>query len=341
MGRTGAVTPVAELEPVVLAGTTVKRASLHNANEIQRLDVRIGDTVFVEKGGEIIPKVTSVAKDKRSAGSVELQYITHCPECNTPLIRFEGEAQHYCPNVDGCPPQIKGRVEHFIQRKAMNIDSLGAKTIDQLYRNELLTSPADLYELTYDQVIALEGFKHTSSQNLIDGIKASTSTPFERVLFALGIRLVGRTVAEKLAVHFKSIDQLARADFDTLIEVPEIGERIAQSLTTYFSKSKNQMEIERLKKAGLNFFIEQKEEVILSTSLEGKSFVVSGVFENYERDELKETIKQHGGKVLSGISGKLDFLLAGDKMGPSKLEKAEKLNIQIISEAEFTDMINQ
>lgn len=339
VGRTGAITPVAELQPVLLAGTTVKRASLHNANEIERLDIRIGDTVFIEKGGEIIPKVTHVDISQRKADSEPLQYITHCPECGTALVRFEGEAKHYCPNQLGCPPQIKGKIEHFIQRKAMNIDSLGERTIDMLYQKGYVTSPADLYQLTFDEIFELEGFKELSTKNLLDGIKDSTSTPFESVLFALGIRFVGKTVAEKLAYHFKNIDALAAATFDELIEVPEIGERIAQSVIQYFSDEKNITDIERLKAAGVRFVIEEKEVTLESSALAEKSFVVSGVFENYGRDEIKEVIKNHGGKVISAISGKLDFLLAGDKMGPAKKEKAEKLGVKIISEDDFRQMI--
>lgn len=340
VGRTGAITPVAELKPVLLAGTTVKRASLHNANEIERLDIRIGDTVFVEKGGEIIPKVTKIDYTHRKPDAIPVKYITECPECGTPLIRVEGEAQHYCPNIDGCPPQIKGRIEHFIQRKAMDIDSLGEKTIDLLYNQGLVNSPADLYYLTFEQVFELEGFKELSSQNLIDGIKKSTETPFESVLFALGIRHVGRTVAEILAKHFKTIDNLKNATYDQLIDVPEIGERIAQSVINYFSIDKNNEEISRLKEAGVKMQIEEKESTQVSNALNGQSFVVSGVFENFGRDEIKDVIKDHGGKVISAISGKLDYLLAGDKMGPAKREKAEKLGIQIISEDDFLKMIN-
>jgi DNA ligase (NAD+) len=339
VGRTGAITPVAELQPVLLAGTTVKRASLHNANEIERLDIRVGDMVFVEKGGEIIPKVTHVDVSKRKSDSKPLEYITHCPECGTELVRYEGEAVHYCTNALGCPPQIKGKIEHFIQRKAMNIDSMGERTIDMLYQKGLVTSPADLYQLTYDQIFDLEGFKDLSTKNLLDGIKNSTSTPFESVLFALGIRFVGKTVAEKLAYHFKNIDALAAATYDELIDVPEIGERIAQSVIQYFSDEKNITDIERLKAAGVQFVIEEKEVTLESSTLAGKSFVVSGVFENYGRDEIKEVIKNHGGKVISAISGKLDFLLAGDKMGPAKKEKAEKLGVKIISEDDFRQMI--
>ena len=340
VGRTGAVTPVAELQPVFLAGTTVKRASLLNANEIERLDLRIGDTVFVEKGGEIIPKITGVALSKRPAATSQIKYIVKCPECGAELIRYEGEAVHYCPNTNGCPPQIKGRVEHFIQRKAMNIDSLGEKTIAALYDKGLVQSTADLYSLNYDDVIQLEGFKELSSNNLIKGIQLSTQAEFESVLFGIGIRYVGKTVAQKLAIHFKTIDNLARAAFEELIEVPEIGERIAESVVSFFSDQRNQKEIERLKAAGVQLELVEKEETILSVALDGKSFVVSGVFEKYGRDELKETIKQHGGKVISAISGKLDFLLAGDNMGPAKKEKAEKLGVKIISEAEFDTMIN-
>lgn len=339
VGRTGAITPVAELQPVLLAGTTVKRASLHNANEIERLDIRVGDIVFVEKGGEIIPKVTHVDVSKRKTDSQPLEYITHCPECGTELVRYEGEAVHYCTNALGCPPQIKGKIEHFIQRKAMNIDSLGERTIDMLYQKGLVTSPADLYQLTYDDIFQLEGFKDLSTKNLLDGIKSSTTTPFESVLFALGIRFVGKTVAEKLAGHFKNIDALASASYEELIEVPEIGERIAQSVMQYFSDEKNVSDINRLKAAGVQFIIDEKEVELVSNSLEGKSFVVSGVFENYGRDEIKEVIKNHGGKVISAISGKLDFLLAGDKMGPAKKDKAEKLGVKIISEADFSQMI--
>lgn len=339
VGRTGAITPVAELEPVLLAGTTVKRASLHNANEINRLDLRVNDIVFVEKGGEIIPKVTGVELSKRSKDSSPTVYVTECPECDTALIRKEGEAVHYCPNINGCAPQIKGRIEHFIQRKAMDIDSLGEKTIDQLYETGLVTSPADLYTLNYDQVMTLDSFKELSTTNLLTGIENSKKTPFENVLFALGIRYVGRTVAEKLASHFRSWDQMALATFDELIEVPEIGTRIAESLLEFLSKEENTEQIDRLKNAGLKFEIDASINQPESDILQGKSFVVSGVFEGYERDELKSVIKSNGGKVISAISGKLDYLLAGDKMGPSKREKADKLKIAIISESDFNQMI--
>ena len=339
VGRTGAITPVAELHPVLLAGTTVKRASLYNANEIERLDLRIGDTVYVEKGGEIIPKITGVEQSLRPKHSQKSTYITNCPQCNTALVRKEGEVVHYCPNVNGCPPQIKGRIEHFIQRKAMDIDSLGEKTIDQLYETGLVKSPADLYALTYDQVMSLDSFKELSSTNLLTGIEHSKKTPFESVLFALGIRYVGRTVAEKLAAHFKSWDNMAKATLDELIEVPEIGHRIAESVLEFLSKEENVEQIERLKSYGLNFEIDPSTNQPESDILQGKSFVVSGVFDGYERDELKNVIKSNGGKVVSAISGKLDFLLAGDKMGPSKKDKADKLGITIISESDFNQMI--
>jgi DNA ligase (NAD+) len=341
VGRTGAITPVAELAPVQLAGTTVKRASLHNANEIARLDLRIGDYVFVEKGGEIIPKVTGVDYPKRAEGLPPITYITHCPECDTPLVRQPGEAVHYCLNSTGCPPQIKGKIEHFIQRKAMDLDSMGEKTIDQLYRAGLVKSPADLYDLTFDQVISLEGFKDLSSQNLLKGIESSKAVPFEQVLFALGIRFVGKTVAEKLAAHFKSIDALASADYQSLLDIHEIGERIAQSVVDYFQNPENKREIDRLKAAGLRMQLEEKEKVVESNALEGLTFVISGVFKYYERDQLKEKIEQNGGKVLSSISSKLNYLLAGDQMGPAKRTKADSLGIKIISEEDFEQLLNR
>ncbi|MEP2023494.1 MAG: NAD-dependent DNA ligase LigA [Reichenbachiella sp.] len=340
VGRTGAVTPVAELEPVLLAGTTVKRASLHNANEIQRLGVRIGDQVHVEKGGEIIPKITGVDLALRPKDSQELRYIECCPECKTPLVRYEGEANHYCPNIEGCPPQIKGRIEHFIHRKAMDIDSMGEQTIKVLFEKGLLQDISDLYELKYEDLIDLEGFQDLSVKNLLKGIEESKQIPFEQVLFGMGIRFVGKTVAEKLAIHFKNMDALMAADFDALIAVPEIGDRIAESLIQYFSKDANRSLVTKLKTAGLHFEIDESQFQTSSDVLGGKSFVISGVFEKYGRDELKGIIKDHGGKVVSSISGKLDYLVAGDKMGPAKLEKAEKLNINIISESDFDQMIN-
>lgn len=339
VGRTGAVTPVAMLEPVFLAGTTVKRASLHNANEIARLDLRVGDYVFVEKGGEIIPKVTGVDSSKRKPGAAPIKYIERCPECNSKLFRVEGEAAFYCPNVNGCPPQIKGRIEHFIQRKAMDIDSLGERTIDQLFQLGLVKSPADLYDLRREDVMRLEGFKDKSVQNLLQGIENSKSRPFESVLFAIGIRYVGKTVAEKLARYFKDIDRLAAASLEELVASPEVGEKIAQSVFEFFRKPENKKEIARLKEAGLNFQSDEKEPEKESDVLGGKSFVISGVFKNYERDELKDVILRNGGKVLSGVSGKLDYLVAGDNMGPAKKEKADKLGVTIISEDQLEKML--
>ncbi|MGM0579646.1 MAG: NAD-dependent DNA ligase LigA [Bacteroidota bacterium] len=341
VGRTGAVTPVANLEPVSLAGTTVKRASLHNANEIVRLDLRVGDTVHVEKGGEIIPKITGVDLTKRALGSTEVEYIKNCPECGTELVRAEGEAVHYCPNKKGCPPQIKGSIEHYIQRKAADIDSMGERTIHLLYEKGLVKNVADLYDLKYEDVFELEGFKDLSTKNLLKGIEESKQIPFENILFGLGIRFVGKTVAEKLGAHFKNIDNLSRASFEELIEVPEIGERIAQSVVEYFQDQDNIKLIERLKSAGLQFEIK---EIIIEqkgNALEGKSLVVSGVFEHYGRDEIKEVIKQYGGKVVSAISGKVDILVAGENMGPAKRQKAEKLGVKIIDETEFRSLIKE
>jgi DNA ligase (NAD+) len=339
VGRTGAVTPVACLEPVHLAGTIVKRASLHNANEINRLDLRLGDMVMVEKGGEIIPKITGIDYAKRQPGSTPIDFIEHCPECGTNLERKDGEANHYCPNTKGCPPQILGRIEHFIHRKAMDINTMGERTIKQLFDNQLVRDPADLYFLNYEDIFQLEGFKDQSTQNLLQGIEESKKAPFESVLFALGIRFVGKTVAEKLARHFKNIDNLASATYDELIAVPEIGERIAQSIIQYFQDIENQEFVQKLKQAKLNFEVTEENKKLESQKLEGKTFVISGVFENYGREELKDLIEANGGKILSAISGKLDYLLAGDKMGPSKLEKAQKLGIQIISEGEFKSML--
>ncbi len=339
VGRTGAITPVAELEPVLLAGTTVKRASLHNANEIARLDLRIGDYVFVEKGGEIIPKVTSVDLPKRKSGAKPVNYVSECPECGTELIRVEGEANHYCPNEKGCPPQIKGRIEHFIQRKAMNIDSMGEKTIGQLYQLGLVKSPADLFDLKKEDLLKLEGFKDLSVKNLLSGIETSKLTPFESVLFAIGIRYVGKTVAEKLARYFKSIDSIAKATYEELLNAPEVGEKIAQSVVAFFSKPENRIEIDRLRKAGLQLISDEKEPEKISSILENKSFVISGTFQKYERDQLKDIILANGGRVLSAVSGKLNYLVAGENMGPSKLEKAEKLGVKIISETEFNNML--
>ena len=339
LGRTGAVTPVAELEPVQLAGTTVKRASLHNANEIARLDLRIGDHVFVEKGGEIIPKVTGVDMEKRNSSLEPVTYISKCPECHTDLIRKEGEANHYCPNEKGCPPQIKGRIEHFIQRKAMDIDSLGEQTIRQLYELGLVKTPADLYDLTKEDLLKLEKVKEKSAQNMLDGIAQSKFQSFENVLFGIGIRYVGKTVAEKLARHFKNMDALSTATYEQLLEAPEVGEKIAQSVVEFFKDAESLNEISRLKNAGLQMESALQQAQAVSDALSGKSFVVSGTFQNYEREQLKEVIVSHGGKVLSSVSAKLDFLLAGENMGPAKREKAESLGVKIISEADFEAMI--
>lgn len=341
VGRTGAVTPVAELEPVLLAGTTVKRASLHNANEIERLGLRIGDTVHVEKGGEIIPKITGLDLVKRPKNSKPWKYIQNCPACQTPLIRHEGEAVHFCPNIKACPPQVKGRIEHFIQRKALDIDSLGKEIISQLFENNLVNNPADLYELEIDQLLNLERFAQKSARNLIEGIEASKQISFERVLFALGIRFVGATVARKLAAHFENIDRLEQASLEELIEVEDIGERIAHSVREFFADDDNKQMVARLKSQGLQFEIQKVTIDPASQTLASKSFVISGVFENFSRDALKAKIEEKGGKILSSVSKKLDYLLAGAKVGSSKLEKAQKLDIKIISEAEFLDMIQE
>ncbi len=339
VGRTGAVTPVAELEPVQLAGTTVKRASLHNANEIARLDLRIGDHVFVEKGGEIIPKVTGVDIAKRNSSLQPVTYISKCPECHTDLIRKEGEANHYCPNEKGCPPQIKGKIEHFVQRKAMDIDSLGEQTIRQLYELGLVKTHADLYDLTKEYLLKLEKVKEKSAQNMLDGISQSKLQSFENVLFGIGIRYVGKTVAEKLARHFKNMEALSIATYEQLLEAPEVGEKIAQSVVEFFKDAESLNEISRLKNAGLQMESALRQPQAVSDTLSGKSFVVSGVFQNYEREQLKEVIASHGGKVLSSVSAKLDYLLAGENMGPAKREKAESLGVKIISEGEFEAMI--
>ncbi|MEY2870010.1 MAG: hypothetical protein RIR01_2513 [Bacteroidota bacterium] len=339
VGRTGAITPVANLEPVQLAGTIVKRASLHNADQIEKLDIRIGDSVFVEKGGEIIPKIIAVDLSKRPEDSKITEYITHCPECNTELVRNEGEANHYCPNFYGCPPQIIGRIQHFISRKAMDIEGLGGETVALLYNNHLVQNYADLYELTVEQILPLERMAQKSAENLVNGVKKSTAIPFESVLYALGIRYVGETVAKKLAKHYKNIDALGRASLMDLILVDEIGERIAQSVVDFFENSENKIIIERLKSYGVQFEIIEKVNLNATNILEGKIFVVSGVFTQFSRDELKNAIEDNGGKVGSSISSKTDFVVAGDNMGPAKLEKANKLNIPIISETDFMNMI--
>lgn len=337
VGRTGAITPVAELQPVQLLGTTVKRASLHNANEIERLDVRVGDAVFVEKGGEIIPKIVGVDFSRRNPNSAPHPYITHCPECNTPLQRKEGEAQHYCPNIDECPPQAIGKIEHFVGRKAMDIQSIGAEMAETLYSAGLVKDLPDLYTLTFEQVLALDRVGEKTATNLIQGIEESKKQPFERVLFGLGIRYVGETVAKKLAAGMGNIDNLMAASAEQLIGIDEIGERIAESVVQYFSDPKHILGIESMKAAGLIFTAIQKES--LGDTLAGKTMVISGVFAKHSRDEIKALIEAHGGKVGSGVTGKTDYLVAGDGIGPSKLEKAVQLGVQIISEDQFLELI--
>ncbi len=339
VGRTGAITPVANLEPVQLAGTIVKRASLHNADQIEKLDIRIGDTVFVEKGGEIIPKIIAVDETQRPVDSQPTVYITHCPECQTELVRKEGEAQHYCPNFYGCPPQIIGRIQHYISRKAMDIEGLGGETVALLYNNGLVHDYADLYELTKEQVIPLERMAEKSADNLIKGIEKSKEVPFERVLFALGIRYVGETVAKKLAKHYKTIDALAQASLEDLVLVDEIGERIAQSVLEFFANDANKIIIERLRSFGVQLEMGAHHDTAVSELLSGKTFVVSGVFEKFSRDDLKKAIEDNGGKVGSSISKKTDYVVAGANMGPAKLEKASQLNIPIITEDEFQLML--
>ena len=335
VGRTGAITPVANLEPVQLAGTTVKRASLHNADQIEKLDIRVGDTVFVEKGGEIIPKVIGVDFEKRPLNSIPTEYITHCPDCNTLLERTQGDAKHYCPNEYGCPTQITGRIQHFISRKAMNIDGIGAETIELLFKEGLIYNYADLYDLKEEQIIPLERMAEKSAQNIIAGIEKSKEIPFEKVLFALGIRFVGETVAKKLAKHFKSIDKLMNASFEELITVDEIGERIANSVIDFSANLVNIQQIKRLKNYGVQLEVSAESLQNTSSILQGKVFVVSGVFTHFDRNELKKSIEDNGGKVSSSISSKTTYVIAGDNMGPSKLAKAESLGIPIISEYEY------
>ena len=339
VGRTGAITPVANLEPVQLAGTTVKRASLHNADQIEKLDIRVHDTVFVEKGGEIIPKIIAVDFSKRKEYSQSTRYATHCPECHTALIRTVGDAKHYCPNTYGCAPQITGRIQHFISRKAMDIDGLGGETVDLLRKEGLIENYADLYDLQVEQVIPLERMAEKSAQNMIDGIKKSKEIPFEKVLFALGIRFVGETVAKKLAKHFKSIDNLMTANLEALISVDEIGDRIAASILEFSNDIGNMQLINRLKYHGVQLEISEKDLIGQTNKLQGKVFVVSGVFYKMTRNELKKAIEDNGGKVSSSISKKTTFVVAGDKMGPSKKTKAEALGLTIINEDEFILMI--
>ncbi|WP_291122709.1 NAD-dependent DNA ligase LigA [Flavobacterium sp. UBA6046] len=339
VGRTGAITPVANLEPVQLAGTVVKRASLHNADQIEKLDIRIGDTVFVEKGGEIIPKIIAVDLSKRPANSEPTKYITHCPECNTELVRSGGEANHYCPNFYGCPPQIIGRIQHYISRKAMDIEGLGGETVALLFNNGLVHNYADLYDLTVEQIRPLERMAQKSAENLVKGVENSKKVSFERVLYALGIRYVGETVAKKLAKHYKSIDALSQASLMDLVLVDEIGERIAQSVIDFFENKENRIIIDRLKGYGVQFETIEIINPDATDKLSGKTFVVSGVFEQFSRDDLKKAIEDNGGKVGSSISAKTDYVVAGANMGPAKLEKAVKLNIPIISEDDFIAML--
>ncbi|NRD23402.1 NAD-dependent DNA ligase LigA [Winogradskyella litoriviva] len=339
VGRTGAITPVANLEPVQLAGTTVKRASLHNADQIEKLDIREGDEVFVEKGGEIIPKIIAVDFTKRPENSVPTTYITNCPECHTELVRLEGEAKHYCPNYTACPPQVVGRIQHYISRKAMDIDGLGGETVALLVKEGLIHNYSDLYELTVEQVIPLERMAEKSAVNLVNGIEASKQIPFERVLFALGIRYVGETVAKKLAKHYKSIDALMLASLLDLVTVDEIGERIAESVVHFFSMEENKHIIERLRSFGVQLEISAEKLANQTDKLKGQTFVVSGVFETISRNELKKLIEDNGGKVSSSISSKTTYVVAGDKMGPSKRTKAENLNIPLLTEMDFLDLL--
>ncbi|MCC7453257.1 MAG: NAD-dependent DNA ligase LigA, partial [Crocinitomix sp.] len=337
VGRTGAITPVANLAPVLLAGTTVKRASLHNADQIAKLDLHLYDYVYVEKGGEIIPKIIGVDTSKRAENAEPVHFIENCPECAAELVRKDGEAQHYCPNDLGCPPQIKGKIEHFISKKAMNIDGLGPETIDLLYSKGLVTNYTDLYELTFHDLVELDRMADKSANNAIQSINASKSIPFESVLFAIGIRYVGETVAKKLAKHFKTMTAIMEASYEDLIAVDEVGEKIAQSIRLFLEDEKNVINIQRLMNQGLNF--ETVVEENISDLLVDKTFVISGVFQTVSRDELKSLIEKNGGKNSGSISAKTDYLVAGDNMGPAKLAKATSLGIKILTENEFLAMI--
>ena len=340
VGRTGAVTPVANMEPVQLAGTTVKRATLNNEDFIRSLDLHIGDYVYVEKGGEIIPKIVGVDIDRRPIVATQVRFATHCPECGARLVRYEGEAAHYCPNDSSCPPQIKGRIEHFISRKAMNIDSLGPETVDEYFRHGLVKNIADLYDIDVQQING-NGNRQKSAQKIVNGIAASVHVPFERVVFALGIRFVGETSAKLLARHFKTMDALMHASLQDLVEVEGIGEVIAKSVISYFHQPDNISMIQRLRDKGVQMSLSEEQLQGASDKLAGKSIVISGVFARHSRDEYKQLIEQHGGKNVGSISGKTSFILAGDNMGPSKLQKAEKLGIAIIGEDEFLAMIEE
>ena len=338
VGRTGQITPVANMEPVQLAGTTVRRATLNNEDFIRSLDLHDGDYVYVEKGGEIIPKIVGVDTSRRQVGAHPVEFITHCPECGAKLVRYEGEAAHYCPNDAGCPPQIKGRIEHFISRKAMNIDSLGPETVDEYYRRGLISNVADLYDIRVEQING-DGNRQKSAQRVVDGIAASRQVPFERVVFALGIRFVGETSARLLARKFKNIDSLAAASLQELMDVDGIGEVIAKSVIAYFHNPENMEIVNRLRAYGLQMQLSNEQMQAQGTKLEGKSIVISGVFTRHSRDEYKRIIEENGGKNVGSISGKTSFILAGDNMGPAKLQKAEKLGIPIIDEDTFLEMI--
>ena len=331
---------MANLEPVLLAGTTVKRASLHNADQIAKLDIREGDLVQVEKGGEIIPKVVGVNLEARPADSKVSQYRTTCPECETALVRIEGEAKHYCPNENGCPPQIKGKMAHFISRKAMDIDGLGEETIELLFEAGLVSDISDIYRLRKEDLLPLERMAEKSVNNLIEGVEKSKLIPFQRLLFAIGIRYVGETVAKKLAKHYKSMEAIMKANFEDLVGVDEIGDKIAESIIQFFGIEKNRELVYNLKELGLQMEMEEEEDTSISNILEGKTFLVSGVFTQYSRNDLKKAIEDHGGKNVGSISSKTDYLIAGEKMGPAKKEKAEKLGVDMITEEEFIRLIN-
>lgn len=339
VGRTGAVTPVANLEPVLLAGTIVKRATLHNAEQIAQLDIRVGDTVYVEKGGEIIPKITGVELSERPADSRKFEYITECPECGTPLVRYEGEAKHYCPNQSHCRPQILGRIEHFVSRRAMDIEGLGEETVELLWQNDMLHDIADIYSLRGERLATLPRLGEKSAANIMQSIDSSRKVPFARVLFALGIRFVGETTAKYLAAHFRSLDAVMAADREQLAEAEEVGAKIAQSIAEYFADEDNRRIVERLREAGLQFEIEER--ALDSESLAGKSFVISGKFADRSRDEMKALVEAHGGRNLAAVSANVDYIVAGENMGPAKLQKAQKLGIAIITEQELMQMIGQ
>ena len=337
VGRTGAITPVANLEPVQLAGTIVKRASIHNADQIAALDIRLGDMVYVEKGGEIIPKITGVELSERSADSTPFEYITHCPECGSELVRIEGEAKHYCPNTSGCKPQIIGRIEHFVKRKAMDIEGLGGETIELLWENGMLNDIADIYNLDPIALASLPRLGEKSAANILEGVRISKSVAFERVLFAIGIRFVGETTAKYLATHFRTLDAIAAASAEELAEAEEIGSKIAESIIAYFADEKNRAILEKLRSAGLRFEVEDK--VCTSNALAGKNIVISGKFEGRSRDDMKALVEEHGGKNLAAVSANVDFIVAGDNMGPAKRQKAEKLGVKILTEDEFMALI--